>query len=351
MFSSSNKTTVPAVSHLPWVHMASESVVSVAWLPDNCRLAVLDAAGKLALLDTGTGNTVWEVEAHVGGGFAVSVAATGQGVMVATGGQDGCVRLWSAAEGAAVKELRAPTQWVELVTWSPDGKHLAAAAGRHLTIYDATACQVQQQEAKSTISALQWRPDSKGFAFASYGKVELHRLGESKPYEILDWKTSLIAMAWSPNARFVAASTQEETVQFWRVPTKGVAPLQMSGYQAKVRSLGWNCESRFLATSGGDVITVWDVSGKGPAGSQPIQLEGHSGKVQKLRFQNHGQMLASGCQKGSVCFWLPSKSEEMIKATEGEGTVLALEWSPGDNLLAIGRKTGGVSVMQVHRGS
>eukprot|EP01048_Picozoa_sp_COSAG05_P005870 COSAG05_NODE_361_length_10793_cov_141.983262_3_plen_223_part_00 len=41
-------------------------------------------------------------------------------------------------------------------------------------------------------------------------------------------------------------------------------------YSSKITGLCWSRTSRYLATSGGNQVTIWDFAGRGPAGSTPI---------------------------------------------------------------------------------
>ena len=60
----------------------------------------------------------------------------------------------------------------------------------------------------STVAALEWRPDSGGLAVGGYNGVSLFRVKSgiwaTQPYEELEWKGSVLAVAWSPSGRYVA---------------------------------------------------------------------------------------------------------------------------------------------------
>ena len=260
------------------------------------------------------------------------------GEIIASGGEDGRVRCWNAADGLAVRDGEGGGFWVEHVAWSPDSNWLASGSGKYLRIWDRTgAIAFEWTNHASTISSLQWRADSRGIATASYGTVQLFRLGERLPYESLSMKSAFLCLAWSPNSRHVAAGTQENSVIYWRLPFRDREPLQMSGYSCKIRNLAWDRTSQFLATDGGEVICVWNVSGKGPAGKIPIQLAGHPAKVICLTFQRRGDLLASGCAEGNVWIWNPAHSNEGMNAARLATEITQLAWSPDEkNLLASG---------------
>ena len=120
--------------------------------------------------------------------------------------------------------------------------------------------------------------------------------------------------------------------------------LQMSGYPLKVRELSWDHQSRFLATGGGPTPCVWDCSGKGPTGTEPIQLDAHKDNVSALVFQHRGAWLASGGEDGLVAIWQPGKQEGAAALAKHADPVSQLLWSADDQMLAVGTASGGVLI-------
>ena len=109
-----------------------------------------DLVGRLICWDTlGDGPVVrWSIE--TGHGTLRSVAVSGDGQLVATGGGDGVVRLWSLDDGKAVRELVGHTCPVFSTAFHPDGVHLLSGdrgdqkikqwdyrAGREIREFDA----------------------------------------------------------------------------------------------------------------------------------------------------------------------------------------------------------------------
>lgn len=184
-------------------------------------------------------------------------------------------------------------------------------------------------------------------ATGCYGGAALYRLNENGPYEAIPWRGSLLSLAWSPNARYLAAGSQEATVNFWRLPFRPGEELAMSGYANKVKELAWDPASRYLATGGGEEITVWDVSGKGPRGTTPKQLRGHARKVTQLAWQRRGPLLASGGADGNAALWRPEKSAKPLRESWLGDTISAATWSPDDRAVALGSAAGGVIVWDV----
>jgi WD40 repeat protein len=130
------------------------------------------------------------------------------------------------------------------------------------------------------------------------------------------------------------------------LPYREGEELFMSGYASKVSALAWDANSRFLATGGGEIITVWDVSGRGPAGAKPLQLEGHADRITWLSFQSRGHLLASGGMDGCVFIWDLAKGTRRRLELMPSSAVAAMAWAPDDAGLAVGAADGSVRVWE-----
>ena len=155
----------------------------------------------------------------------------------------------------------------------------------------------------------------------------------------LEWKGSLISLAWSPDAKVIACGSQDCSVHFWRLASGQDS--QMTGYPYKPKALAWDRESSLLATSGGPAVTVWDFRGKGPEGTRPVRLEAHHGVCTQLAFSPRKGILASGSQDTSVLLWEPRRCEKPIRFAFLEDEVTGLCWHPEHHTL-IGTDASGV---------
>ena len=326
-------------------------VVSLAWSHANGLFAAASADGPIALVDPKTGQMRFHLPGH---GFGTScVAWSADGQHLASAGQDGKVRLWDPATGAQTKELAGGASWVERVAWCPvggeagaTGSLLASSAGKKLRLWNLDGAMIREfPDHPSTIADIQWKPNEAILASTGYGKLFLWSPEQQQAVREFNWQGSMLALAWSPDAKYIAAGAQDCTVHFWQMATG--EDLQMSGYPRKVRELAWDPTSRYLATGGADVSCVWDFAGKGPAGSEPIQLEAHKDHITCLAYQRQGALLASGGEDGQVVLWQPSRQRGAISIAKHDAPVSQLAWSADDQRLAVGTAYGAVLLYAV----
>lgn len=328
----SDLPTAPLLG-ISWEADLSDHVVRAAWSPDGSKLAAATIGGPVAVFSRDA-RLLYEAAGHEDGTLSLSWRADSGAF--ATGGQDSVVRIWNASDGQLQHELEAGQHWVEQVAFSPSRNYLATACGRALKLWDGRDGRhlLDYHDHPSTISDIQWQPTELFFATAAYGQLATFRTDTPEAAKSFKWKGSILVISWSPDGNYVATGNQDSSVHFWY--RKSGKDLEMTGYPAKVRELSWDSTSRYLATGGSAVVIIWDCSGKGPAGTRPIQLDGHENKpLRALAFQRKGSFLASGGQEGRVCLWQPKKHTRLVRISDLGSTITQLSWAPDDrNLVA-----------------
>ena len=330
-----------------WTATISDHVIDMAWSPDGRFIAAASVLGPVTVFEGRRRAVIHDFKGHEFG--TMSIAWRPDSKVLASAGQDGKIRLWDMASGEAAHSLDGGAAWVEHLAWS-GGKNpiLASAAGRKLKLWNAAGNLVREYpDHQSTISGLRWKPHVRQLASIAYGGVTLWDPQQSEAVRRLEWIGSSLAIAWSPDGKHIATGDQDSTVHFWIVSTGD--DLQMSGYPTKVRELSWDAASRYLATGGGEEISVWDCSGRGPAGTKPITLSGHQDFLSVVRFQHHGKLLASGGADGRVYVWQLRgrlRSRPVHEAALAAG-VTNLVWSPNDQYIAAGDESGRVNVFSI----
>lgn len=324
-----------------WEARIGDHVIDLAWTPDRALLAAAEVGGPVWLFDAAAGRVAATTSGHAFG--ATSLDWSADGTTLATGGQDGRIRLWDR-DGREFACLLAGAPWIGKVAWSKRSPLLAGAAGRLLCIWTADGTTVTEfAPFASTIADIVWVPGKDEVAAAGYGGFGLYRPGAPDGVRRFEWRGSVLALAWSPAGNYVAGGNQDASVHLWDIG-RG-EDLHMGGYALKVRELAWSPDGRLLATGGAADVIVWKCSGKGPAGTRPLMLSYHEAPLSQLAWQRRGPLLASGCRDGRVALWRPGRRETPVATAHMDEPVSRLAWSGDDRSLAVGTAGGRVVVL------
>jgi WD40 repeat protein len=320
-----------------------DHVVGLAWSPDGTVAAVGAVGGRLLVVARDSGAVLWQRDGHAFG--LGSLDWHPRRPWIATGGQDGRVRIWDVTTSEVVCDLDAGAAWVERVCWSGTGAHLAGAAGRGVRLWNEAGELVREWPAhRATVTDVRWQPGRDLLCSTSYGGVTLLDPGGAPPVRVFAWQGSSLVARWSPNGKYIATGEQDASVHFWIVASG--KDLQMTGYPCKVRELSWSASSRYLATGGGAEAAVWDCSGRGPANTAPLILPGHERRVSAVEFQHEGPLLATGGEDGRVVMWRPGASQVLRGVAGLSQPVSQLAWAPDDRDLLVGCASGDVVLLR-----
>ncbi len=184
--------------------------------PDRCD-------GKEIALPTGSGWNPKLLPCFLSSGStAQSVAWHPQGDVVASGHDDGSIRLWEATSGRELRRCNGHTGTVFSVSFSPDGASLASGS------YDN--------------SVRVWDVAS--------GR-ELRRCDGHNSY--------VTSVSFSPDGASLASGSLDNSVRVWDVAS-GRERLVLRGHRAAVRSVVWHDSGRFIASGSDDgTVKLWDV--------------------------------------------------------------------------------------------
>lgn len=307
-----------------------------------------DHAGRAAFA-LGDGTVRYEagevLAAHDGAILCAVPHPSGEGLV--TGGDDGRVA-WSRPSGVEVL-AQVKGRWIDAVAASPASGLIAFAAGREVHVRDTADPGFARLFAHDkSVSDLAFDAKGRRLAAATYGGVALWyaRIAEQKP-QILKWAGSHIAVAFSPDSRFVMSSMQENQLHGWRLAD--AKDLRMGGYPGKVKSLAFLSRGLLLATSGAPGAVVWPFAGaSGPMGKEAIEIGAdEQALVARVAAAPDLSLLAAGLDDGRVWICdLNSQRRDPIKAEKG-AAISALALSPDGRRLAWGDEDGLWGVAEV----
>jgi WD40 repeat protein len=277
------------------------------------------------------------------------LAAASDGDRIVTGGDDGKVIATDAQGESAVLASDQKHRWIDHVAVGPGGA-VAWSAGKQAFARMAKGAE-RMLDVRSTVGGLAFAPKGLRLAIAHYNGATLWFPNAQTEPETLEWKGSHLGALMSPDGRFLVTSMQEAMLHGWRLADR--KDMRMSGYGARVRSLGWTVGGKWLATSGSNQLILWPFQGKdGPMGKAPRILAPAEPQAEVVACHPKQEVVAVGYADGLVLLVRVEDGSEVLARRPlahegGSAPVTALAWSATGSMLAFGTEDGDAGVIDL----
>ncbi len=299
------------------------TMVGLYWMavsPVGQRLALGGRGGAASVMfcDTAHGKELGTLDT----GHSLmcrSAAFSPDGRRLATGGDEGTVRVWDVEQKRALVACQGHERPVNGLAFSPDGRLLASAGeDAKVILWDpATGTEARTLLHAGPVKGLSFSPDGRRLATCCERSPREER-GAVRVWEVTTGRELLglrghdlvvTCVSFSPDGRQLASAATDKQVKLWDATT-GAERGTLGGHASGVVALAYHPDGRRLAAGTVDgAVVIWDLA----RGREALTLQGGKQAIRAVAFLPDGKTLVAACEDGRVRFWDGTPLEEPPK--------------------------------------
>ncbi len=316
------------------------SDLEMLWALGGNTPELASAADDLTFWNAATGTSIHTTRQP---SWVTALSFRTDGSVLATGHDDGRVRLWDTGSASLIREWTSDNSPVSALAFSSDGHKLAVGReDRTLSLYDAVHG-VDAGKLKGhtdRISSISWHPTTRYFATSSWDTTcRLWSVQEREQIFILNGQADQVyACAFSPDGTILASSDSDATIWLWD-PFHGKVLRKLKSHIGEVTHLAFTPQGDYLLSGGSDGrLVLWDVA----TGENILHTSADRTHTSRIRLSPQQEEVAAILGGHSIHIWDTRHWQPKQTIENMPSLATALTYQAGEGGLVSGHDDGRV---------
>jgi WD40 repeat protein len=316
-------------------------VTSLIFSPDGSLLAS-SAEDSIMLWDIQTGGLVRKLEGYTD--FVRTLAFSPCGTTLVSCGEDSDIRIWNPLSGNCDAIIKGHTSPIDSLCWLSDTVVASGSDDGLVKLWDIPARRWLKDLSHHTdrVHSVSCSADGSKLASASWDRtLKVYDVPTGATLKTIPIRTSFVSLS-SKGDRLVCRSAAD--LQIWDLSRDVPLTISAAHGNHEVNSACFSPDATFIASAGGHTVKLW-------ATEFHDSRDFHSKKVGCICFSEDGSLIASGSFDGTVKIWDAKDCSCLLTLScgtdESRSSITTVAFSPNRTLVGAGSFDGAVWIWDV----
>ena len=327
----------------------TDAVWSAVYSQDGKKIATASSDGTVKVWDAATGKELLNVKSLTKGprppgpafeawGWFWYATFSPDGKYLATADGDGIAHIWDAVTGEELHALKGHTNEVYHIEFSPDGSRLVTVSPDGLAIiWDAHTGEKLRTISEGSLPYwVVFSPDGSRIAVANFdgGWVSIWDVMTGERLRTLVHpNTKVASVSYSPDGRRIATTSRDHIVRIWDADS-GRELLTLYASTNSATNTAYSPDgTRVASVVRNSQVRIWDAD----TGQELLTIGGHNLDVLNVAFSPDRNHIVTASRDGTARVWNVSPSRELLTLVNrpaNASLAAALAYSPDGTRLA-----------------